>query len=223
MYRLKCVLPFLAICACLSAAPATGDESGAGDNSDWFDNLWNLPVISRFLRSPSVPKPACDVEPLSPMVDAEAIAFEKHDSPDTAGLVPAMAQALERFRQMVISRGGSIEIRSAYRPEAYQAHLQEVWFKWMRELRKNRKPGCQALRARVAAEFEEHRLLPSQKPATSSDHTRGMAFDASVALPASKTRRVRRISLDKLAKLCGIQRPDVRHDPVHFRLVVGRT
>ena len=223
MIRLKCFLPFLAICACLSAAPASGDDgSVTGEVSGWLENLWNLPMISRFIRPavPAVPLPACNVEPLPPMVDAEAIAFENHVSPDFEGLVPAMARALEKFRQMVVARGGSIEVRSAYRPEAYQAHLQEVWFKWMHELRNNRQPGCQALRAQVASEFEGHRLMVSQKPVTSSDHTRGMAFDAAVVLPASKTRRVRRINLDKLAKLCGIQRPDIRRDPVHFKLVI---
>jgi D-alanyl-D-alanine dipeptidase len=129
-----------------------------------------------------------------------------------------MARALARFRQMVASVGGQFELKSAYRPVAYQAHLQAVWFKWM-ELRNNREPGCQALRASVGDEFTGHHLLESQKPVTSSDHTRGLAFDATVIVPKMAKLKTRRVSLDRLALMAGIKRPDIFRDPVHFKLV----
>jgi hypothetical protein len=34
--------------------------------------------------------------------------------------------------------------------------------------------------------------------------------------------RKRRVSLDRLALLAGIKRPDILHDPVHFKLSLGR-
>jgi hypothetical protein len=64
----------------------------------------------------------------------------------------------------------------------------------MLELRNNRTPGCQALRAQVADEFKRHDLMETQKPVTSSDHTRGLAFDATVMMPRIAQLRKRRVS-----------------------------
>jgi hypothetical protein len=92
----------------------------------------------------------------------------------------------------------------------------------MRELRFNLQPGCAELRAQVQEEFTRHSLLPSQMPVTDSDHTKGLAFDASVMLPRpvrTRKRRVVGVSLDYLARLAGLCRPDIRRDPVHFKLV----
>jgi D-alanyl-D-alanine dipeptidase len=165
------------------------------------------------------------VAALPAIEDAEALRFEKSTGPsgavDVGGLLPAMARALERFRQMVTSVGGTFELKSAYRPPAYQAHLQAVWFKWM-EVRRNREPGCQTLRAQVEAEFTGHHLIETQKPVTSSDHTRGLAFDATVVVPPVARLKRRRVSLDRLAGLAGIKRPDIHRDPVHFKLALAR-
>ena len=179
------------------------------------------------LTAPEVasPFPDCAVAPLPEIVDAEAVQFETQDGPDTVGLLPAMAQAMEKFRKLVMSAGGSFDLKSAYRPLAYQEHLQQVWFKWMRELRFNHQPGCQVLRAQVNEEFNRHKLMPTQMPVTDSDHTRGMAFDAAVLLPrmVRTTKKKRRvvISLDRLALQAGLRRPDIRHDPVHFKLMLS--
>lgn len=207
---------YLAICTLVAAAAPNDDD------------LWNLPAIERTaLPQPNFnvidfPSPAsnCAVTPLPEIVDAEAVQFETEGGPDTQGLLPAMAQALEKFRRLVASAGGSFDLKSAYRPLAYQEHLQQVWFKWMRELRFNHQPGCQALRAQVYDEFTRHKLMPTQMPVTDSDHTRGLAFDAAVMMPRYARNRRRRVSLDHLALLAGLRRPDVRHDPVHYKLVI---
>jgi hypothetical protein len=91
----------------------------------------------------------------------------------------------------------------------------------MRELRFNRQPGCQELRAQVAEEFTRHKLMPTQMPVTDSDHTRGMAFDAAIMLPRPVRTKKRRVSLDYLAQLAGLRRPDIRRDPVHFKLIAS--
>jgi hypothetical protein len=165
---------------------------------------------------------ACAVTPLPAITDDEALTFEQGSSPDTLGLKPAMAGALEKFQQLVSSVGGTFSLKSAYRPPSYQAHLQAVWFKWMLELRNNREPACQTLRAQVGEEFSRHRLLETQKPVNSSDHTRGLAFDATVVMPRLAWFKGRRLSLDRLALLAGIKRPDILRDPVHFKLANSR-
>jgi hypothetical protein len=229
----------LIVCGCLTAAESTTSPTVpvANEPSGWSDTLSNLPVIQRLLPlfldiTPSAiihllhPVPSCSVATLPEIEDSEALAFENGNGTDGAvdlgGLSPAMGRALARFRQLVTSAGGSFELKSAYRPLAYQAHLQAVWFKWMLELRNNRETACQLLRAQVGEEFEHHHLLETQKPVTSSDHTRGLAFDATVVMPKATRLKKRRVSLDRLALLAGIERPDVRRDPVHYKLVVFR-
>lgn len=210
------LVPCLAICTLIADAAVPGDDAS--------DALWNLPVVERVtIPQPNLPAaeiPNCSVAPLPEIIDAEAVRFENEGFPDTGGLLPAMAQALEKFRKLVTSAGGTFDLKSAYRPLAYQEHLQQVWFKWMRELRFNRQPGCQALRAQVNQEFTRHNLMPTQMPVTDSDHSRGMAFDAAVFMPRPARQKKRRVSLDRLALLAGLRRPDIRHDPVHFKLVI---
>jgi hypothetical protein len=182
--------------------------------------------VVRWFVSPELPPPpsdaaravdVCGIAPLPAISDPQALSFENSTSPDVGGLLPAMVRALAKFKQLVISVGGHFDLKSAYRPPAYQAHLQQVWYKWM-ELRNNHDSGCQTLRAQVGDEFKRHDLLESQKPVSDSDHTRGMAFDAAVTMPPKAMLKRRRVSLDRLALLAGIKRPDVRRDPVHFKL-----
>jgi hypothetical protein len=232
---LRRALPYLVFCGYLAAQTSAASLEGVAvpEPAAWFQTLWSLPVLRWF--APNMDKPAaklpgqppppalppCSVEPLQPVTDPDAMTFENATAPNVGGLKPAMVRALNKFRQLVTSVGGSFELKSAYRPPAYQAHLQQVWYKWM-ELRNNRAPGCQVLRAQVETEFTRHDLLESQKPVTFSDHTRGLAFDATVRVPAAARLKKRRVSLDRLALLAGIHRPDVHHDPVHFKLWASR-
>jgi hypothetical protein len=186
----------------------------------WFEHEFtpelSAPVPSS--RSASSPQ-ACPVDPLPPITDPVAASFNDDQTLDTRNLTSGMARALERFRRLVLSIGGSIELKSAYRPPAYQVHLQQVWDKWM-QLRNNQTPACQPLRVQVKDEFLRHHLIESQRPVDSSDHTRGLAFDAAVVLPKHPSTR-RRVSLDGLARISGLWRPDILHDPVHFKFVGG--
>lgn len=175
--------------------------------------------------SPELPG-VCEVAPLGAVTDAAALDFEMRsgegDALERSGLTRPTARALARFERLVIAAGGAIGLRSAYRPAAYQAHLQSVWDKWMKELRDNREPACEELRAQVEREFERHGLLESQRPASVSDHTRGLAFDARVSLPPQARYRRKRVNVDRLARLSGIFRPVAASDPVHFRLLRAR-
>jgi hypothetical protein len=167
----------------------------------------------------------CKVAPLPEIEDAEALAFEKDPEStavDLQGLMPTMAQALESFKELVNSVGGTFDLKSAYRPRAYQEHLHEVWVKWVKELRNNRTSGCRALREDVGAEFARHQLLVRQQPVTGSDHALGLAFDAAVSMPLAARLNRRRVTVDKLALLAGVKRPNSRRDPVHFKLLPDR-
>ena len=86
-------------------------------------------------------------------------------------------------------------------------------------LRNNRTAGCQPLREEVRAEFKRHQLLARQQPVPASDHELGLAFDAAVAMPRAARVNRRRVTVDKLATLAGIRRPNGRRDPVHFTLL----
>jgi hypothetical protein len=193
-------------------------------SASWLDVVWHLPVFH-----PVTPQaapatvavlPPCSVTPLPPITDPVAEAFNTSQSLDTAHLNSGMARALARFQKIVTSVGGSMELKSAYRPPAYQAHLQQVWDRWM-ALRNNHDASCQDLRAQVQQEFARHSLLETQRPVNSSDHTRGMAFDAAVLVPPSARIKRRKVTLDSLARLAGLRRPDIMHDPVHYKYVGG--
>ena len=100
------------------------------------------------------------------------------------GLTPGTSRALNRFEELVTKAGGEMYLTSAFRPEAYQQHLRDVWYKWMDELRDNEDPACATLKAQVGDEFTRHQLLPTQHPVPVSDHTLGIGFDAAVQFPA---------------------------------------
>jgi LAS superfamily LD-carboxypeptidase LdcB len=164
----------------------------------------------------------CKVAPLPEIEDPEALTFENNAESvpaDVEGLMTDTAQALDVFRDLVTSSGGTFELKSAYRPPAYQAHLHDVWVKWMKELRNNRTADCQALREEAGAEFRRHQLLARQQPVPASDHEIGLAFDAAVAMPRGARLNRKRVTVDKLAALAGIRRPNSRRDPVHFTLL----
>jgi hypothetical protein len=204
----------------------------------WLEALWNLPVfkwLSGFQASPAAPpeiaiaapiQPPCRVAPLQAIEDAEALTMETVGAGSTLnldGLTTRTSKALTRFQTSIERHGGSFTLTSAYRPSAYQSHLRDVWFKWMFELRDNQDPSCMELKAEVGNEFARHSLLTTQYPVEVSDHTLGLAFDAAISFPAAAKRaKRRRVALDRLARLSGVHRPDVRRDPVHFRVIGGR-
>lgn len=170
------------------------------------------------------PKPVevCFVAPLEPIDDPDALILEASvTSIDVTNMTSGAARALQRFETNVTAAGGTMILKSAYRPAAYQKHLQDVWYKWMRELRDNEAPGCQTFRAHVADEFTRHRLIETQHPVSVSDHTRGLAFDATVDLPIHARLGRQPVTVDRLARLAGLLRPAIAADPVHFKFVGG--
>jgi hypothetical protein len=243
--RLWYLFASFAVCAGFAAAQDLQPPVPAPQPNSWLQSIWNLPVFRwlagldpvepavappvAILEAPPAPAlPPCTVAPLAPIADSAALALEDHTGPaiDLDGLTPRTSHALNRFEDLVMKRGGSITLTSAYRPESYQNHLRDVWYKWMTELKDNVDPSCADLKAQVGEEFTRHQLLPSQHPVAVSDHTLGIGFDAAVQLPfqrvAKKRRRGGRVTLDGIARMAGMMRPDIGRDPVHFRLIGGR-
>lgn len=227
------VIPFVFTLFSASAFAADTQQQ-----QTFWDNIWDLPIFHWFTlellpaappapEAPGAPEApaiaealvsACAVEPVAAIEDLEALSFENTTvRVNLDGLTPRAARALDRFQRTVDSLGGNITLTSAYRPPAYQLHLQQVWDKWMNELRDNTDPGCQDLKAQVAQEFIHHQLLESQRPVPFSDHTKGIGFDAAVYIPKSARLRRRPVKLDRLAAMFGLRRPDIWRDPVHFR------
>jgi hypothetical protein len=196
-----------------------------------LEQLWSLPLFRFFAPVqatpaflapvPGPPEPPCRVDALDDITDIEAWSFEAGAPVQTDGLTPQTFVALDRFQDLVSTVGGSLTLTSAYRPATYQEHLQQVWDKWMLDLRSNYEPECETLKAQVREEFDRHELLESQRPVSISDHTRGLSFDAVVQLPRRAKLNRRRVSLDSLARMSGIMRPAIAKDPVHFRLAAA--
>jgi D-alanyl-D-alanine dipeptidase len=181
------------------------------------------PAAEPKVAAPEQTASSCPAIPLDPITDPATQELEAATGPDVvdlAGMLPAAARALNLFEVKLASVGGTMVLKSAYRPAAYQQHLQNVWYKWM-ELRANHDPSCQELRAEVQQEFAKHHLIESQHPVSVSDHTRGIAFDARVNLPANARIGRRRLTLDGLARLAGFLRPAIVTDPVHFKYLTG--
>jgi hypothetical protein len=236
----------IAVCASLAAAQNLQPVPVAPQPTSWLQSIWDLPVfrwlagldpvtapVTTPFAAPEIAQvapvpalPPCSVAPLPAIIDSSAVALEQRTGPvvDLDGLTPRTSKALNRFEDLIGKRGGTLTLTSAYRPEAYQQHLRDVWYKWMTELKDNQDASCADLKAEVGNEFTRHQLLASQHPVMVSDHTLGIGFDAAVALPFQTTKKKRgfRISLDRIAHLAGMMRPDIGRDPVHFRLIGGR-
>jgi hypothetical protein len=244
--RFWCVLASFAVCGGLAVAQDLQPAPVVEQPISWLQSLWNLPVF-RWLAGYDAPVapiepafdatptldavagpvlPPCSVESLPAIIDPVAQGFENRTNGSAVnldGLTTPTSRALSRFEDLVEKRGGSFMLTSAYRPETYQQHLRDVWYKWMTELKDNRDPSCATLKADVGEEFTRHQLLPTQHPVAVSDHTLGIGFDAAILLPQSAGKKKRfRISLDRLARSAGMMRPNVGGDPVHFRLIGGR-
>jgi hypothetical protein len=217
-------------------AAGQSNEAVAAPQSEpsWLESLRDLPVLRRLSGvSPFVapqdaaliPAP-CRIQPLASIDDSDALMMESDaDGPSSLnihGLTPRTSRALARLARLVAARGGTFTLKSAYRPSTYQWHLRDVWFKWVGELRGNTDPACADLRQQVGDEFTRHRLLATQSPVEVSDHTLGIGFDALIILPSGRRGRRRLATLDALARLSGVLRPDIRRDPVHFRLIGAR-
>ncbi len=151
----------------------------------------------------------CQVAPLKPLTDPDAIAFENGNRVNTDPANFSLNTELTRLTNAVANAGGNGTLTSAYRPPTYQSHLREVYTKQML-LANRREPECVTLKAEVQAEFSGtngHNII--QRPARRSNHSLGRSFDYAITGITSA-------QIDSLANGCGLTRPLPVRDRVHF-------
>src|SRR5262249_29606183 len=92
------------------------------------------------------PAQTCPVTPITPLTDIDALSMEGGATliwNNTATGLQAAANQLVALTQA--EPGGTASIGSAFRPQAYQSHLREVWDK-ARALRSNTSTACAGVR-----------------------------------------------------------------------------
>lgn len=157
----------------------------------------------------------CDIPPLTPITDPAALEFENGNRINTQNLTQAAQTGLTCMQNRVAALEGEgvMSLSSAYRPVAYQDHLRQVWDTWD-AVRNRQETECQAVRDEAQAEFQDHELLLTQRPAAgnpNAPHSQGIAIDATLSgLPAGETE-------DTVATFCSMHRPWPNNDRVHYQ------
>jgi hypothetical protein len=173
------------------------------------------------------------VAPISPITDADALTMEGGTRVIWNNTAAGLQAAANNLVTRITGAGGTANITSAYRPQAYQNHLREVWDK-ARALRDN--PGgteCDAVRAAVNAEMANHALNVDRPVAQVSNHAAGNAVDISWTLPAARTHALCGLPvppgasppppteeqcIDSLAAQAGLSHPLHAGDRPHFEI-----
>lgn len=177
------------------------------------------------------PPKACAVDPLTPipilvqqypeLYPGSTLGLEANPI-DSFHLQPNMQTALACFQGRIQGAGGTFRLNSAYRTNAYQAHLREVWDKWIAIKPLAGDPTCSQVYADVQSEFDKHGIVHRPASADLGPHTTGSAIDVcadgiarrqcSTSIPNSVLSSTQTLAI---ADQCGLHRR-VPTDPVHF-------
>ncbi|MFZ6864021.1 D-alanyl-D-alanine carboxypeptidase family protein [Undibacterium sp. Ji67W] len=151
----------------------------------------------------------CPIDPLKPITDPEAIRMENGENVILDKLSAETQTALNCLKDEVAKAKGSVSLTSAYRPQAYQDHLYEIFVK-RKKLAKiiENFPQCTELRRVLNDENNKHQLRGLV--GANSNHSNGRAFDANWSGISDEV-------IDKTAKTCQLSRPFPIVDPVHFQ------
>jgi hypothetical protein len=159
----------------------------------------------------------CDVEPLQPVTDPDAIPFETGDPIREDMLSTDMQTNLACLRTAVTGANGTLTVTSAWRPQSYQDHLRELVVKHPKLIQlalmedvEECLPAPYYLA--VHPDFVRHGL--NRNAARTSAHTAGQAFDANWSTSVNST-------IDGFAAQCGLYRLLLQSasrggDPIHF-------
>jgi len=151
----------------------------------------------------------CPVDPLKPVTDPDAIRMENGDDVILDKLSTDTQTALSCLRTEIAKSHGTLTVTSAYRSQAYQDHLYEIFDK-RKKLSKILKkfPQCEEIFNNIDAENNRHKL--KNKVGKNSKHGKGDAFDANWTVIGNE-------QVDAAAKTCLLVRPFPDDDPVHFQ------
>jgi hypothetical protein len=138
---------------------------------------------------------------------------------DTVHLKPNMQDARACFKVGIEGAGGTFKLTSAFRTDAYQAHLREVWDTWGKLQDLAGDAACSQIYAAVNTEFSYHGIV--HRPAEVSNHTTGSAIDVCAdgiarsscagSIPNSVLSASRTLNI---ADVCGLHQSPT--DQVHF-------
>lgn len=183
---------------------------------------------------------SCPVPPLTPLEelnatlssdDPDTIWQENNpNTPNTARLTPETVQAKQCIDDRIGALGGTPVLSSAFRTEAYQRHLWQIYDRWKGDAKKSRpsskpslennmQPECAALKSAVKAEWDRHGLRGLNTPPAFSagKHPQGRALDYSRTNTIGPL-EARGINIaDDVAALCsGVTYPLPVQDKGHF-------
>lgn len=137
---------------------------------------------------------------------------------NTARLTPETKNALTCLEDKVKTYKIPFNLTSAFRTEAYQSHLWEIWDRWKTKgLSTNADPGCQARKAKVKAEWDHHGLegLLTSPADDAGKHPQGMALDISRKTTMKQLINAG-VNIQELAKECNLSYPFPILDKGHF-------
>ncbi len=178
-----------------------------------------------------VPAP-CAVGPIAPITDADALAMEGGTRVIWNHTAANLQTCANNLVGLIQGAGGTAGITSAYRPQAYQDHLREVWDK-ARALQGHPEAACNPVRGAVNAEMANHALDVNRPVAQISNHRAGNAVDISWTLPATVTHAICQLPapagaspppptdeqcIDSLAAQAGMSHPLHGGDRPHFEV-----
>ncbi len=183
--------------------------------------------------APNAGAPApCAVAPIAPIADADALAMEGGTRVIWNHTAANLQTCANNLVGLIQGAGGAAGITSAYRPQAYQDHLREVWDK-ARALQGHPEAACNTVRGAVNAEMANHALDVNRPVAQISNHRAGNAVDISWTLPATLTHAICQLPvptgtspppptdeqcIDSLAAQAGISHPLHGGDRPHFEV-----
>jgi hypothetical protein len=174
----------------------------------------------------------CPVAPIAAITDPDALAMEAGTRVIWNHTAANLQTCANTLVGLIHGAGGTATITSAYRPQAYQDHLREVWDK-ARALQSHPETACNTVRAAVNAEMANHSLSVTRPVAQISNHRAGNAVDISWTLPATLTQATCQLPvpdggsptppteeecIDSLAGRAGMTHPLHTGDVPHFEV-----
>lgn len=148
------------------------------------------------------------------------------NTPNTARLTPETAQAKLCIDDRIRVLGGTPVLTSAFRTEAYQRHLWEIYDRWIGDkktrrpgLNENTQPECAELKAKVKAQWDHHGLggLKTSPAFSAGRHPLGRALDYSRKSTINPLEgRGVNIANDVAAQCSGVTYPLPDVDKGHF-------
>lgn len=162
----------------------------------------------------------CPIPDLTEPTDAESQALEANPI-DTDHLTEKTKEGLRCLVGKIKDEYKvNANLTSAFRTEAYQRHLYEIYDRWIeRGLIDDTSPECAELKQKVGDEWNRHGLegLKTSPAQSAGKHPQGLAFDLSRRSTISQL-EAKNVDIGRMAGECGLSYPMPVRDRGHFEL-----